>query len=198
MSEMSQEQMMEEQKKNCLFCKIISGEIPSQKIYEDDNIIGIMDINPASEGHILLLPKEHYQIMPQIPDMVLAQLALVSKKISNSLLKIFKSKGITFFIGNGYVAGQKAPHFIMHLIPRKETDDLNLNIKENIKLSDEELNELKVKLFGQQIQNNQPPKEEEKKTEPQKEENKQESKESINKEEKASKNADLDNISKLF
>jgi galactose-1-phosphate uridylyltransferase len=65
-AEMSQEEMLEQQKANCIFCKIVKGEIPSKKVYEDDMMLAILDINPAVKGHILVLPKEHYPIMPLI------------------------------------------------------------------------------------------------------------------------------------
>lgn len=121
---MSPAELLEFQKQQCIFCQIIGGKIPSKQVYEDEISLGVLDINPASKGHILLLPKDHYAIMPQVPDAVLAHLFLVSKYISQILLKTLKVTGTNVFVANGSAAGQRAPHFMLHLIPRKEGDNL--------------------------------------------------------------------------
>src|SRR3989338_4984837 len=84
---MSPEELKEFQKKQCIFCQIIAGKVQSKKIYEDDKCIAILDINPANPGHILLLPKEHYSIMPQVPESEIAHLFVVMKTISNAALR---------------------------------------------------------------------------------------------------------------
>ena len=108
----------------CIFCKIIKGEVPSKKVYEDNIVSVILDINPANLGHALILPKEHYAIMPQVPQEELGHMFKISKHISNCMLKALDVKGTTIFVANGAVAGQKAPHFMIHVIPRKEGDGL--------------------------------------------------------------------------
>jgi histidine triad (HIT) family protein len=133
---MSPEELAEFQKQQCIFCQIISGKIPSKKIYEDEVCIAILDINPATKGHILLLPKEHYAIMPQVPDEVIGHLFKVSKKLSQSLLKGMRATGTNVFIANGLAAGQKAQHFMLHVIPRKEGDGI-IEVEE--KLIDKEM-----------------------------------------------------------
>ncbi len=115
----SAEQAAALQKQNCIFCKIIKDEIPSKKVHEDKICVAILDINPANEGHVILLPKEHYQIMPQVPKEVIMHLGIVSKKISKALLISTLGKSTSIFVANGAVAGQKAPHFMVHIIPRK-------------------------------------------------------------------------------
>lgn len=124
LANMSPEELLEMQKKNCIFCKIISHEIPSNEVYSDDKISVILDINPANEGHLLILPKIHYQILPQIPEDMIVYLSIMAKRASRVLLKAFGAKGTTVFIANGAMAGQKAPHFMMHVIPRKKNDML--------------------------------------------------------------------------
>ncbi|PIN81673.1 hypothetical protein COV13_00555, partial [Candidatus Woesearchaeota archaeon CG10_big_fil_rev_8_21_14_0_10_32_9] len=124
---MTPEQFAEIQKQNCIFCKIISGQIPSKKVYEDSDFFAILDINPATEGHTLLMPKKHIQIMPQMDQELVGKMAEVSKKISAKLLKAFSVSGTSVFIANGAIAGQKSPHFIVHIIPRKDNDDIKLN-----------------------------------------------------------------------
>lgn len=119
------------QKQNCIFCKIIKGEIPSKKLHEDSKCIAVLDINPANEGHVILLPKEHYAIMPQVPVDVLAHMAMLTKKISKALLLSTLGKSTSIFVANGAVAGQKAPHFMIHIIPRKvENEFFVIPIKE--------------------------------------------------------------------
>ncbi len=121
---MSPEELREFQKQQCLFCQIISGKIPSKKIYDDAQSIAILDINPAARGHILLLPKEHYGILPQVPEDLLGSLFVTAKRLSQAVLKVIKVSGTTIFVANGLAAGQKAPHVMIHIIPRKESDGL--------------------------------------------------------------------------
>ena len=119
---MTPEQISELQRKNCIFCHIVAGRVSSKKVYEDDKCLAILDINPANPGHILLLPKEHYQIMPLVPEDLIAHLFIIAKHISQSQLRALKAQGTTIMIANGLVAGQRAPHFMLHIIPRKEND----------------------------------------------------------------------------
>jgi histidine triad (HIT) family protein len=121
---MSPEEILNLQKQQCIFCQIIGGKVPSKKIYEDDKCVAILDINPATKGHILLLPKEHYAIMPQIPDEELSYLFLATKSISQIMLKTLHAPGTNIFIANGLAAGQRAQHFMIHIIPRREGDGL--------------------------------------------------------------------------
>ncbi|MFH1315905.1 MAG: HIT domain-containing protein [Candidatus Woesearchaeota archaeon] len=129
LSKMSPEELREFQKKNCIFCHIISGKVQSKKIYEDDKVVAILDINPANPGHILVLTKEHYSIMPQIPESTVKYLGIIAKQLSRSVLKTLKVEGTTIFIANGTAAGQRAQHFIMHIIPRAEGDKLGIELK---------------------------------------------------------------------
>jgi histidine triad (HIT) family protein len=139
---MSPEELKEFQKKQCIFCQIISGKVASKKIYEDSICIAILDINPANPGHLLLMPKEHYQIMPMIPDEELAHLSMAAKALSHAMLKALKAQGTDIFIANGIAAGQRAQHFMMHIIPRKEGDKLPLDIPQT-EISTKELAEIK-------------------------------------------------------
>jgi len=142
---MSPEQIAELQKQNCIFCKIIKGEIPSKKVYEDEKCVGILDINPASEGHVLILPKEHFQILPQIPEDLINHLFVVSKEISHSVLQAFGAKGTNIFVANGAVAGQRAPHFMVHVFQRTEGDGIFAN--KTVTLSSDDIQKLKEHLL---------------------------------------------------
>ena len=133
---MSPEELQEFQKQQCIFCQIISEKVPSKKVYEDNKCVAILDINPAVKGHLLLIPKEHYAIMPQVPEEILEHLFLVSRTISQILLKSMRVQGTNIFIANGLAAGQKAQHFMVHLIPRKEGDGI---IELENKLIDQEM-----------------------------------------------------------
>lgn len=123
--QMSPEELKEFQKKQCIFCQIIEGKIQGRKIYEDDKVLAVLDINPANPGHILLLTKEHYSIMPQIPDDEVAHVFMVAKSLSNSMLRSIDAQGTNMIVANGIAAGQRAQHFMVHIIPRKENDGIN-------------------------------------------------------------------------
>lgn len=143
-SNMSPEEIAELQKENCIFCKIASKQIPAKILHEDDKVICILDINPASEGHILVYPKEHYMILPHIPDDLLLHLFKVTRLMSNTLLKALQSGGTSVFIANGMAAGQKAPHVLIHVFPRKMNDGL-LKLP-SYDMSDEQKKKLKATL----------------------------------------------------
>jgi len=141
---MSSEEIAELQKQNCIFCKIANKEIPAKIIHEDADTICILDINPASEGHILVYPKKHYMIMPHIPDDILAKVFKNVKLMSHTLLNTLQCKGTTVFVANGVAAGQKAPHVLIHVFPRRENDDLVKLPK--YEMSDEQIEKLKNEL----------------------------------------------------
>ena len=140
LQKMSPEELLAFQKQQCIFCQIISNKIPAKRIHEDDKCIAILDINPAARGHLLIIPKEHYSIMPQMPDEITGHLFTVSQKLSQLLLRSFRSDGTTVFVANGLAAGQRSQHFLLHLIPRKE-DDALLTLDEKL-LSPEELGQV--------------------------------------------------------
>ena len=116
LANMSPEELKEFQKKQCIFCHIISGKVSAKKVYEDDHFLGVLDINPANPGHILLMPKEHYMIMPQLPEDLLENIFRVSKYLSNTLLRTLDVRGTNIIVANGPAAGQRAQHFMIHII----------------------------------------------------------------------------------
>ncbi|HLD88879.1 MAG TPA: HIT domain-containing protein [Candidatus Nanoarchaeia archaeon] len=139
---MSPEEIRQLQKQQCVFCHIIAGKVQSKKIYEDEKVIAVLDINPANPGHILLMPKEHYPIMPLIPDDIAEHLFMASKALSQSVLKALQAEGTNIFAANGIVAGQKAQHFMIHIIPRKEGDGINLILPER-KLEENDMEKIR-------------------------------------------------------
>ena len=103
-----------------IFCKIINGEIPSKKIYEDDIVIVIMDVDPRSNGHVLIIPKKHYQDLYDIDNDTLNHIMKVSREISNKLVDKLGCPGVTLEQNNGIA--QAVKHFHLHVIPRYEQD----------------------------------------------------------------------------
>ncbi len=171
---MSPEELKEFQKKQCIFCQIISGKVASKKVYSDEVCTAILDINPANPGHVLLLPNEHYAIMPLIPEDEIAHMFMVAKALSNALLKGLQAEGADIFVANGMIAGQKAQHFMIHVIPRKEGDKVTLEIAEKtLKPEDEkkvvkQLRPVITKALGGKVEEE--PEEEPEKEEPEEEE----------------------------
>ena len=128
MKDMSPEEIKELQKQQCIFCQIIDGKVASKKVYEDDKVLAILDINPANPGHVLLMPKEHYPLMPLMPADILGHLFMVSKALSRIMLTAVSAEGSDIFVANGTAAGQRAQHFMLHIIPRKPGDKVKLDI----------------------------------------------------------------------
>ena len=129
----------------CLFCQISSGSVPSHKVFEDDKCFAFLDINPANPGHVVLMPKEHYTIMPQVPDEIMGHLGVVSQDLSRKLIGSLKAKGTNVFVANGAAGGQKAQHFMLHIIPRVEDDGVNFDLRK-VDLSGEQVAVLKQKI----------------------------------------------------
>ena len=104
--------------KDCIFCKIAAGEIPSATLYEDDDFRVILDLGPASKGHALILPKEHYRNLYDIDEEVVAKAMILAKKMVNKLTKVLDCDGYNIVQNNEECAGQSVFHFHMHLVPR--------------------------------------------------------------------------------
>lgn len=120
---------MEMRDENCIFCKIIAGEIPARTIYEDEDFKVILDANPASRGHALILPKEHAANLYEIRDDLLAKAAMLAKKLAVHMTAVLACDGFNILQNNGEIAGQTVFHFHIHLVPRykgmKNDDMLN-------------------------------------------------------------------------
>ncbi len=120
-----QQKAIDAQKEQCPFCKIVKGDIPSKKVYEDDKVLAVLDINPAAKGHVLVMPKEHYPIMPLMPPEIFEHLFKKTQSISRAVKEGMLTFSDTLYIANGYAAGQQSSHFMLHLIPREELDSLD-------------------------------------------------------------------------
>lgn len=107
--------------KECIFCKIIKGEIPSFKIYEDEKVLVFLDVNPATNGHMLIIPKEHYQDLFSInEEIVTHSIKLIKEKLYPLIKEKLKCDGLTISQNNGL--GQEVKHYHIHLIPRYKND----------------------------------------------------------------------------
>jgi histidine triad (HIT) family protein len=109
-------------KKDCIFCKIGNKEIPSRIIYENDQILGFLDIFPISEGHTIVIPKNHYLHLEDIPNYELGELFKIVKKLAVIIHKSLKIDGYNILQNNFSAAGQVIQHFHVHIIPRKDND----------------------------------------------------------------------------
>lgn len=118
---------------DCIFCKIINGDVPSAKIYEDEHVYAFMDIMPVTKGHALIIPKNHKENVYDLTSDEASQLFSVVPKIATVLKETFQPAGMNLLQNNGAPAGQSVFHFHMHFIPRyDQTDGLELtwNTKE--------------------------------------------------------------------
>lgn len=113
---------------DCIFCKIVAGEIPSYTIHEDDDFKVILDINPASKGHALIIPKVHYADLYDIDDEVAGKAMKLAKKLATRMTNVFKCEGFNLLQNNNEAAGQTVFHFHLHLIPRYENATNNKDI----------------------------------------------------------------------
>jgi histidine triad (HIT) family protein len=107
---------------DCLFCKIIAGEIPSTKVYEDDTVLAFLDIHPVNIGHTLVIPKAHHPNIYDTPNETLAHIAVVAKKLSIAIKSAQGADGINIEMNNDPVAGQIIFHAHLHIVPRFSGD----------------------------------------------------------------------------
>lgn len=114
---------------NCIFCKIANGDIPSKFLYEDDEFKVILDLGPATKGHALILPKNHYANLYELPDETASKVMLLAKKMATDMTEKLKCDGFNLVQNNGKAAGQTVFHFHLHLIPRYEDDGQTLGWK---------------------------------------------------------------------
>ena len=112
---------------DCIFCKIVAGEIPSFTLFEDEATLAFMDINPASEGHALVIPKEHAPDLYAVSDEDLARTTVTAKKVAAALARTLNPDGINLVQCNGAAAAQSVMHFHVHVLPRVKDDGLAMN-----------------------------------------------------------------------
>lgn len=109
---------------DCIFCRIISGKIPCTKIYEDNHVLSFLDIEPISDGHTLVIPKEHVVFMDQADPKIIEKIAGVLPLIAGAVKEAVNADGYNILNNNGLAAGQKVDHLHFHIIPRKQGDKI--------------------------------------------------------------------------
>jgi histidine triad (HIT) family protein len=111
---------------DCVFCRIVAGELPAHKIYEDEHAIAFMDINPATRGHALVIPRKHARDLLEIEDSEIEATIIVAQRVAARMCERLGAKGINIINSCGQVAWQTVFHFHLHVIPRYEGDSMRL------------------------------------------------------------------------
>ena len=132
---------------NCIFCKIANGEIPSRTLYEDDDFRVILDLNPATKGHALILPKDHYKNLYEIDDNTAAKVLPLAKKMAVTMTEKLGCDGFNVVQNNNEIAGQTVFHFHMHLIQRYSDENQKFVIH-HCGMTEEKLDAVKDEITG--------------------------------------------------
>lgn len=130
--------------RECIFCKIITNQLPSIKLYEDDRTLAFMDINPSSDGHCLIVPKNHSVTFFDISEDDLAAVMHTARKVALAIKKSLKPDGLRIYQLNGRIAGQIVDHFHVHLVPLRENEAA---VRHGLRAGDME----KIKAHGARI-----------------------------------------------
>jgi len=138
--------MPEPKAPECLFCKIAKGEIPAKIIYDSKDIMAFLDIRPANPGHVLIIPKQHYTFLPQLPSELNASILELIKVIISAQVEVLGAEGVNVLQNNGQAAGQMVPHIHFHLIPRFKGDKVILNWQP-MELKEEQFIEIQKRLI---------------------------------------------------
>lgn len=133
---------------NCIFCKLAAGDIPTNSLYEDDKFRVILDLAPATKGHALILPKDHFANLYEIPDETAGEVMRLAKKMAVVMTEKLGCDGFNLLQNNGEAAGQTVFHFHMHLIPRYAGDGKILEW-DKLEMTQEELEAIKNTVTGE-------------------------------------------------
>lgn len=132
---------------NCIFCKIANGEVPSKTLYEDGSFRVILDLGPVTKGHALIIPKDHYADLYELPEETAAGVMRLAKREMTVMTEKLNCDGFNLMQNNKEAAGQTVPHFHMHLIPRYRDDGQTLAMKPQSP-TQEELEAVKDQIIG--------------------------------------------------
>ena len=136
---------------DCIFCKIIKGEIPSFKVFENDKVFCFLDINPLTKGHILVIPKNHYKDIFDIPEDDLKGIISIAKRLAGIVKEKLGAEGVNLVNASGETAEQSVFHFHLHIVPRYKDDNLKMNKwwqSKSYKADFEELKKLAEKIMA--------------------------------------------------
>ncbi len=115
----------------CVFCKIINGEIPSKKVYEDDDVLAILDLSQATMGHTLVMPKKHFDTILDADSKTVEKVFAVVQKLAKKITKNLNATGVNILCNTNPVAGQTVMHMHVHIIPRYNESDLTIKFTNN-------------------------------------------------------------------
>lgn len=132
---------------SCIFCRIANGDIPSKTIFEDEDFRVILDLAPAARGHALILPKQHYADLFELPEDLAGKVFPLAKKMAERIREKMDCDGFNLVQNNGGIAGQTVFHFHLHLIPRYQDDKQQIGWKAG-KMSEEELEAVRSRIIG--------------------------------------------------
>lgn len=135
-------------KEDCIFCKIVNGEIPSKTLYEDSMFKVILDVSPATKGHALILAKDHYANLFELPEDIAAEAIKLAKKMAAKMKENLQADGFNLVQNNGETAGQTVSHFHFHLIPRYKDDGQHI-LWNPTTVTQDELEEIKNLIIGE-------------------------------------------------
>lgn len=135
----------------CVFCSVVEGKIKAKKIYEDNKVLAILDINPINLGHTLVIPKKHYSNLDLMKDEEIGYLFGIVNKLKSQVSKLIGAEGSNIFLSEGVVAGQNVDHIFVNIIPRFSNDGVEFDLKRK-KISEEELEKLEKMLSNVHIE----------------------------------------------
>jgi histidine triad (HIT) family protein len=134
---------------NCIFCKVIKGELPSSKVYEDDVVLAFLDVNPINKGHVLVIPKEHQQFIADLDEKTLGKMIIIANKINKAVRSSeIKTEAVNLLLSDGEVAGQEISHAHLHIIPRFRGDNFSFSFPNNESPTREDLDEISEEIKG--------------------------------------------------
>ena len=126
MASLSEDELDELQKRQCIFCMVSEGKIESFEVYEDSIVKAVLDINPASKGHIILFPKDHHVISSMMSDELTSHIFRIANILSKAAYEAMNAQGTNIYVANGKAAGQTSQHVLVHIIPRYKDDGLTI------------------------------------------------------------------------
>lgn len=141
LSTFPEEEVLDLQKQQCIFCAIARKEINSKILYEDNFFMAILDINPANPGHVLLYPKEHISHLNKLTDKEVSDLFLIANKITERFKEKLNVQGFNILLNEGKIAGQRSSHLLVHLIPRFKDDNVDFDWQSK-QVSNDELDDI--------------------------------------------------------
>lgn len=136
----------------CMFCSMVAGHFPSHKLFENETVMAILAPAPSTYGHILVMSKNHFPIIEQVPDFVMGEMFVVCNKLSTAVFEVLGATGTNMMVQNGIAAGQTNAHCMIHILPRRDNDGLNFQWQPR-QLSEEQLStvELQITDFTQGV-----------------------------------------------